>query len=561
MEDNAFMEHEEIEPTGVRQPSKIGSIFAILMLMTVNIAKCDETERILCSQGIVTIYPKTTPFEICLSNNCRTFNESFESLQYALRPSPHPTEWLITLRSGDFLSQRSCVPPPYCNTVANLFSKALIGNPHCWPAGAILSIGVFCYVIISLVLLVLWLIFRKKEPTKTVVATSTNIVLSTTSSMRENRPFSLANFRPASPSSMVTVLLVTILLLVALGSACQDGYMRHSVDITCSQHNECHYEYKREILFNSIQTSLCVQLRHENKSVGNIKIERVSEHLTCQKVSYFWTRETRYQVDRVTRCRGMGSCNHDTCESLHPSAIIPELNATAQYPGYTYCSTQCSGVDCICLIPWYIPRRVCTFFRISHIPTSQRVYEIFGCAAWRPKITLKISIEMYNARENGTISLIPYQTKEFAHFNFTVISTHTPELGLHEKYAQTDNETLIVPIDHIFAVTCLTYDKSISNFSLCTNARYCDCDATGVTPSCRCPYNTFEQNSTQQRICLAADDTTHHNIKRIWQPIRRIQQRGDNSSNRFQQENRNCALERQLKLCDKRKKFVGVLQL
>ncbi|KAK6062258.1 hypothetical protein COOONC_00077 [Cooperia oncophora] len=251
--------------------------------------------------------------------------------------------------------------------------------------------------------------------------------------------------------------------------------MRHSIDLVCSERSECHYEYRREVLFNDIHTSLCIQLRHRNVSV---------EVLSCEKIDFFWTRETYHRMDCVTRWPGMGSCRSDRCESMKSTEIIPELNDSAPYPGYCSCSTQCSGIRCMCIIPWIAPWRACTSYRISHIPTTSQAYEVFECAAWKPTVTLNVTRKWLHF-------IAPYYTKEFAQFNSTVISVQTSQIALHQKYAQGDNETLVIPNEHIFPVMCQNYEQAVSNFSQYINTRYCDCEVGSSIPTCRCPYNTL----------------------------------------------------------------------
>ncbi|KAK6019689.1 hypothetical protein OSTOST_14671 [Ostertagia ostertagi] len=355
--------------------------------------------------------------------------------------------------------------------------------------GAIISVGVICYGIIGLALLTFWLISRKREPRTSVSSNTANIAEPIIMSQRQSSPFSLAEFRPATLRTTEAGVIITSALLAMTATACQEGFMRHSIELTCSEINRCHYEFRREILFNKVQATLCIQLRHQNASIGYIKVHRVSEHLECQKISHFWTKETYTQVQQVTRCRGMGSCYEDKCESLSPSEIVPELNSTAVYPGYSACSIQCSGINCVCPIPI----RACTFYRVSHVPISSQVYEVFECAAWIPTINLNVDINFYKVKKHGQLSLRPYSTKEFGKFRFTVISTQIPQTELHQKFAQTSNETLLIPSHFVSAVICKTRHQAQSEFSSCNTAHFCECDVNGIKPSCRCPYDTFSE--------------------------------------------------------------------
>ncbi|KAK6027214.1 hypothetical protein OSTOST_06757 [Ostertagia ostertagi] len=398
---------------------------AALMLLAMMLVRCDAAQAITCSEGTVTIHPRETPFEICFNNNCKTFTNRTAILQYELEPSPHTAKTLVTLTSENQIAQRRCETPSLCKHASKFLSKALIGNPNCWPEGAIISLSIICYCVASLTALLIWL-----------AATSAP-------RERDKAPFSLSNFRPAALNLTETVLVMR----------------------------------------------LCLELRHGNVTIGHIKVTRISEHLACKKVSLFWIRDTRQQVDHNVRCRGLGSCHDDVCESLTPSDMIPELNSSALYPGYSGCSIQCSGVNCICPIPF----RACTFYRVSHIPLSSQIYEVFRCAAWEPDLIFEIEVEVYNSRKRERLSLIPYVAKNFADFKFTVISTQMPQTLPHQKFAQSGNETLLIPDEFLFSVTCDTQANAQYNFSSCDNKLYCACDVTGIKPSCRCPHFPLTQ--------------------------------------------------------------------
>lgn len=85
------------------------------------------------------------------------------------------------------------------------------------------------------------------------------------------------------------------------------------------------------------------------------------------------------------------------------------------------------------------------------------------------------------------MSLQPYSTERVGNFKFTAISVQTPQSGLYQKFAQAENETLIIPSDFVFPVACKTQHQAGLQLASCRNMRYCDCDVNGIKPNCRCP--------------------------------------------------------------------------
>lgn len=74
-------------------------------------------------------------------------------------------------------------------------------------------------------------------------------------------------------------------MLIAGVWSCQEGYTRYSAELTCTQRDLCHYEFKHEIMFNSVMRVLCIELHHGNSSVGYVKVQRKQVRLRCTKES------------------------------------------------------------------------------------------------------------------------------------------------------------------------------------------------------------------------------------------------------------------------------------
>ncbi|KAK6032577.1 hypothetical protein OSTOST_01244 [Ostertagia ostertagi] len=479
-------EHPAVNHIYHRSPPLVAHI--LMMMLVLN--QCEGHElgkHISCSNGTVNIHPPSSSFQLCFESTCRNFSANALPTHYLLPPSPTSEPIRVDVTSEYIRETRFCRAPSFCQHASHFLSKSLIANPHCWPTGALLSVAVIGYTILVGFGFLLWLVLRGKQKPATTVSNSTNIALQVVTPHQERIPFTLTSFKPALIQPSLSILLAAIAAGITGVSSCQEGYTRHSVDLICTGVSACHYEYRREILFNKVMTSLCVQLRHANTSVGYIKIRRRSVQLECAKNSLFWTRDTRHYVRHMTRCRGMGSCTNDKCETMAPSDSIPEMTDSLSDPGYNACSIECSGINCICPFPF----RHCTFYRVAHTPISTQTYEVFACSAWLPMISLDVSVQLYNSQNNSRMTLHPYSTRKFSDFAFTVISIQTPHIPLNEKFALSRSEAVKLPREFTFPVTCRSEQQAQHNFSMCTNMHFCNCDISGTQPNCRCPHHSL----------------------------------------------------------------------
>ncbi|KAK6030783.1 hypothetical protein OSTOST_03075, partial [Ostertagia ostertagi] len=297
----------------------------------------------------------------------------------------------------------------------------------------------------------------------------------------EHRRRSCANekidLKTFSPQRLSITVAVTFALVMLCGqtAACQHGHMRHYAEITCNSSGKCYMEFSREILFNEINTQMCVNILHANKSIGKISLQRLAVELHCSPRTLLFTRDTDTTVFSAKRCALMGSCVGQTCSKVRPSTIIPELANASRYPGYSGCEESCGSIFCGC--PTILPS--CSFYRIAHIPRSKFVYEVVECMEWKPIVRLRVHISLYNTNVSRTLVLRPYIPQKVDDITITVISLAKPTSPiLHSKFAVTSSEILAMPEGYKLPVECSTRKQASSNFHLCKNRMICDCDVT-----------------------------------------------------------------------------------
>ncbi|KHJ88957.1 hypothetical protein OESDEN_11238 [Oesophagostomum dentatum] len=403
-------------------------------------------------------------------------------------------------------TSKYCDPPNFCEYNKGFLSKALLGNPHCWPEGAIVSAAVIIAIVLSLIVAIATFGMRKfiaSRGRRNSLRISTK-VRRPGLRQRQESVIELSNFKMTTLNRRyipVAALIVLSLLSSAFSgaSACQHGYMRHTADLVCENKEKCFYSYNREVLFNRVFTELCIQIRHNNQTIGTIKIIKRPMELTCSKVSMFFTRDTEHKIFHEKRCPQMGSCIGDKCATLKPNEIVPELERSADYPGYSTCENTCSGLTCGCLLPF----PACTFFRIAHVPKTKAIYEVIRCVDWKPKIPIDLEVTLYNKERKHSIMLTPYITEKFGEFSMNVISVQKPHFPiLDRRFATTQTETLVIPENYRLPVECENLEMAKSQFRNCTNRMICACEGAKTLEMCNCPDDSIldVRNSIANRL-------------------------------------------------------------
>lgn len=296
-----------------------------------------------------------------------------------------------------------------------------------------------------------------------------------------------------NPSPLDGGILITLCIaIITCGpvESCQHGFTRHAADIVCSQGGVCTYEFSRELLFNRIQNEQCIEIRHENRPVGLLKMRVRSITLKCAKVSKFFTKSTEHKVYTSVRCAQAGSCTGNVCDTLGRNDTVPELSRARKYPGYSGCQYTCGGVSCGC----FLLSPACTFYKVAHIPISRAVFEVIECREWIPDIQVELESTLMKENKEETLLLEPYMTSTFHNFNITAVSVQKPSLAiLTRRFAVSRNTSVLLPDQFVVPVECPTRLDAVNNFRNCANKVICDCNTGWTKHHCHCPDNTLRK--------------------------------------------------------------------
>ncbi|EYC34951.1 hypothetical protein Y032_1242g3778, partial [Ancylostoma ceylanicum] len=475
-----------------RSSSNVNISLFTLALLTLVIP--NSAQSIKCSNGTVHIKPQSNQYELCIGNECRKIINNTESGKYLLPISPDGSPVMVQIienKEQTSLNETAfCKRPEFCDH-HYLLSKSLLGNPHCWPTGAIATCAIFLYISTLLVLTFL-LALRKSVPCHKSKRNTRNQQWHAQRIQNQLSVFELAPIR-----NNKTVAMCIICTLLSTTNACQHGYTRHSADLVCDQNNLCHYEYSRELLFNSIQSELCIELVYMNKSIGSIKFYKKPVQLKCTKLVESFTRPTQVQIYSVERCAQAGSCTIGKCQSVGTNETIPELKIAAKYPGYTGCFNGCGGLLCGC----FMPQPSCVFYKIAHKPLSKRIFEIVKCLHWTPTIPLDIDMTILGKHKMLSLNITPYVTQKIDKLNITAISLQKSLFAAtYSRFAIAENISYILPDEFKVPVECESAMQAQNHFSDCFNRVKCECGNS--VQSCQCPEDSIRTLRATNRHTL-----------------------------------------------------------
>ncbi|KAK6059104.1 hypothetical protein COOONC_03271 [Cooperia oncophora] len=194
----------------------------------------------------------------------------------------------------------------------NPFTTSLLGNPHCWPEGAILTAISLAAVIVLLALL-LGILIRNKWSQLRQSISHHQPTLRTQED--KGTPFTLRHLKP---STFVTGALVVLTICTAQINSCQHFHAHYNAELICDDSNKCTVEYEQELFFNKLHRKVCIMLRYHNNTVGNLKLTLQRTRRICNKETLFFTRNTAAKVYYERRCPFMalkinaGLCSQTT---------------------------------------------------------------------------------------------------------------------------------------------------------------------------------------------------------------------------------------------------------
>ncbi|EYC01616.1 hypothetical protein Y032_0105g3654 [Ancylostoma ceylanicum] len=271
----------------------------MMILCLISAGMCGNVSpSIHCSNGVVKIIPPGGPFQLCFNNDCHIPAITERNLSFFLPISPRNDKVHVNLSSllsnKSFEQYKVCDRPLFCDH-QYLLSKSILGNPHCWPAGAIATIAALTYLAIMTLISLLCVVSKLRgRISKLRVLKRRN----------RSQPIqtSALNFELVPLPGATLAICTMICALSSSALACQHGYMRHTADLVCEDKSYCHLEYNRELFFNKLQSELCIEILHGKSSIGTARFTKRPVEFKCSKVTESFTRMTTTSVYHSKRC-------------------------------------------------------------------------------------------------------------------------------------------------------------------------------------------------------------------------------------------------------------------
>ncbi|WKY06902.1 hypothetical protein Q1695_006801 [Nippostrongylus brasiliensis] len=370
------------------------------MLMSQTALAIKARGEMQCIPGGVAITSENIErYELCAEGYCRVSEDPQGNETILLPPEIllHDHHVQLKLFDGKDLTvvETTCSAVSFCDHVRCWFCTANVLNPECAPRAAIIAIAVTLYVVVALLYVLCYVPLVIGKPCRIIgkavwiVCKALRYLLWRLLRGNRRRRYDIEALLNAP---LLAVGFVILAAFVSNSLSCQN------IDVFSHRHSRCSFSPKgtkrctletTEVMkLNSFNQDACIRLLHRRSLQKELRIQWKRLQLKCVKGDSVFTRNTIQRVVDSKRCSHSGSCTNDKCVNISASSLIPELERGNHYPGITRCVESCGGPGCGC---FYLSSG-CLFYRIFHVPTDTRIYEMFKCPQWREELELEVNL-------------------------------------------------------------------------------------------------------------------------------------------------------------------------
>uniref|UniRef100_A0A7I5EAI6 Peptidase A2 domain-containing protein n=1 Tax=Haemonchus contortus TaxID=6289 RepID=A0A7I5EAI6_HAECO len=139
----------ERQPNRLSIPMSINSsLWTLITILLCAISTGSANDSLMCADGSAIVDIQNASFELCFNQECRTFINLSKKLVLKIPASPLHKLATVTARvlRNNYTETVECPPIAFCEYASQIMTSSLIGNPHCWPMGAIASIAIILYL-------------------------------------------------------------------------------------------------------------------------------------------------------------------------------------------------------------------------------------------------------------------------------------------------------------------------------------------------------------------------------------------------------------------------------
>ncbi|XGW29675.1 hypothetical protein V3C99_009042 [Haemonchus contortus] len=152
--------HEDSVPPS-RTPINFSSLLVVALTVVFLGNSAEAMHPLTCKDHQLHVKPPSEKFELCVRSACKTFTNVSNELVLQLPFTSKNGSIIVSVRYFEKSKQEQkfdrvkCTLPHICDASKTLLSKTLLGNPHCWPTGAIASLAMICCITISTFVLII----------------------------------------------------------------------------------------------------------------------------------------------------------------------------------------------------------------------------------------------------------------------------------------------------------------------------------------------------------------------------------------------------------------------
>ncbi len=431
---------------------------------------------------------------------------------------------------------RQCPVSAYCDQIDCWFCVLMISNPQCSPTAFWLVLFALCYFSAITVFIALrlvkclfhgtffcgWVMYQclrigRRCCKKTKRSANDYIYLPILRSwyesadrendaMRDIERASVRNFNRLTLKRELYVTIIfctTILYSIGMSGACSVTTTLTAKEEMCmaSANNTliCKFRDTTRIALTPMGQTSCLLLTDaKGAPIGTIHMAVTYVRLICEKKTEFFSRSFEMKHKAVKRCPTAGSCVGEKCAAIKSDTMVTELEGEAnKSPGYTFCSESSSCISSGC----FFCTSACLFWRIYAVPTSDTVFEVFSCTAWRYSVQMAISIETQAEKETHSLEFNPGIRQTWKELRMTVVSVTSPPAPILNSLFVTDRKhtaafttasTAGTPIVASYGdLQCSTRDHATA-FNCYFPIQQCTCQARDEQVGCQCSGNSWE---------------------------------------------------------------------
>lgn len=265
---------------------------------------------------------------------------------------------------------------------------------------------------------------------------------------------------------------------------------------------ECTNSIVTILTMNTDAKQACFSFKDDkNRLVGTLHLRFQHIQLDCAGKEDFHTRDHQFFTPSNKRCQWRGQCDDGFCGKVKKDTILEDLpKEIFEYPGYSYCAAGCGCWACNC----FTCGAACIFYRTYAKPKSSKIYRVFHCSTFRPKVLIEGTLHLTGQQPiKMNTYLHPGRSTSQSNVSLTLLSNSMPIMPILGEHFLQDIDTMQTAIigtqlsntmvaGTIGQFRCDSLEKA-RKFNCSFDPSVCSCRITEDSANCDCKHLDFHQ--------------------------------------------------------------------